>query len=72
MDTTAGITQDTIPGDDDQVIEPWEKTDEALDAAAELMPVCGIEHDGIGEDGQPVEDRDVVEAIVEGAVGGDA
>lgn len=62
---TSDVVRDEAP-DDEQGIDPWEKTDEALDAAAELMPVCEIEHDSIGEDGQPLEDRQAVEAIVDG------
>ncbi|MEU3455631.1 hypothetical protein ABZ671_18820 [Micromonospora sp. NPDC006766] len=55
------MDEDTTPPQD---IEPWEKTDDALAAAAELMPVCQIAH-GIGEDGLPIEDRQTVEAIVD-------
>ncbi|MCX5070919.1 hypothetical protein OOJ91_34285 [Micromonospora lupini] len=49
MDTTTGVEQDAVPAEDGQVIEPWEKTDEALDAAAELMPVCPDGDDAEGE-----------------------
>lgn len=73
MDTTAEVRQDGVPADDDQEITPWEKTDEALDAAAELMPVCEIaDDDAIGEDGQPLEERQTVEAIVDGPDGSGA
>ncbi|MET7808613.1 hypothetical protein [Micromonospora chersina] len=60
---TGEVVRDAVP-DGEQGIIPWEKTDEALGAAAELMPACEIEHDGIGEDGQPIEDRQTVESIV--------
>lgn len=40
------ITEDTAQAPD---IEPWEKTDEALDAAAELMPECPADDGDEGE-----------------------
>ena len=45
MDGDTITTQDTTTAE----IDPWEKTDEALDAAAELMPECPTGDDTEGE-----------------------
>lgn len=56
MDAIAETTQEPE-------ITPWEKTDEALDAAAELMPECPS--DATDDEGEPAADA-------EAADGGDA
>jgi hypothetical protein len=40
---------------DSQEITAWEKTDDALAAAAELMPVCPA---GDGDEGEPAAEGD--------------
>ncbi|MBC9000454.1 hypothetical protein [Micromonospora aurantiaca (nom. illeg.)] len=49
------ITEDTAQAPD---IEPWEKTDEALDAAAELMPECPADDSDEGEGDEPADGGD--------------
>lgn len=57
MDTEKTPTVAEAGDDAEQVITPWEKTDEALAAAAELMPECEIAHGVVGEDGEPADDE---------------